>query len=118
MRICNRCDFDGAKGEAISFDSRFNKFSIALMRECCDRKMDKMTKTYFMQRARKVPGLSMSRDDIWQKLLAPGSGWVQAQATGKQGQVIRPSIVLRRDYHSLFPSERSDKELTELPEVV
>ena len=59
----------------------------------------------------------MGRDGIWDKLLSPGSGWVEAQSKGKSKNAIRPSIMLRRDYHSLSGSAQSDRMATVLPEV-
>ena len=78
--------------------------------------MDNMTRVYFNQKTRKIPGRSISRDDLWAKLTEPGGGWVKGESTGKQKDVIRPQIQIRRNYHSLFPVAVSDNTMFELPE--
>ena len=114
------CDLDTgmAVGTAMD-DSNFRIFAVDLMRELCDRKMDSITKSYFMQKQRQVRGSSLSRDEIWAKLNDPSSGWTKAEKFGKQsGDVIRPCIKLRRDRKSLFsPTDEAPPICCDLPET-
>ena len=112
------CELDDESTIDSNPNVNFQRFSMALMRELCDRKMDCMTKSYFLQRARNIKGSTMSRDDIWNKLVKPGSGWTVEDTTGKQKNAIRPCIQIRRDRQALFgETDNSLGVIYELPEI-
>ena len=105
------CDLDDESIIDQNPNVNFQKISMALMRELCDRRMDCMTKSYFLQRARNIKGSSMSRDDIWDALLKPGSGWTIADTTGKAKNAIRPCIRIRRDRQALQRLTEAERAL-------
>jgi hypothetical protein len=99
-----------ASGEAT--DAFSLNLAVELLREL---KMDTLTYTYFNQKARKVPGLTISRSEMYKRLPA-SKFFTDHSVSGKQKSAIIPHIPTRYQLKDILGNCRDLEKSICLPE--